>query len=95
MDGAYVMIDALKIDLGITTDFYDTRLLQYLNYAEAEIRRECSALDLNKDQDRQLTIMYAAWLWRKRDTGEGMPRMVRYALNNLIMHSHMKEEADG
>lgn len=31
-----------------------------------------------------LVVQYASWMWRKRDTGEGMPRMVRYALNNRI-----------
>jgi hypothetical protein len=28
--------------------------------------------------------MYAAYLWRQRVTGEGMPRMLRYALNNRL-----------
>ena len=27
----------------------------------------------------------AAWLWRRRDSGEGMPRMLRYTLNNRII----------
>jgi hypothetical protein len=36
-----------------------------------------------------LVVMYAAWLWRKRDNMEGMPRMLRYALNNRIFQEKM------
>ena len=32
----------------------------------------------------ELIIMYAAYLFRKRATDEGMPRMLRWALNNRI-----------
>lgn len=35
-------------------------------------------------EDGQLVIMYAAYLFRKRATGEAMPRMLRWALNNRI-----------
>ena len=35
-------------------------------------------------EDGQLIIMYAAYLFRKRATDEGMPRMLRWTLNNRI-----------
>lgn len=35
-------------------------------------------------EDAQLIIMYAAYLFQKRDTNEPMPRMLRWALNNRI-----------
>ena len=35
-------------------------------------------------EDAQLLIMYAGHLFRKRNTGEPMPRMLRWALNNRI-----------
>lgn len=78
------LLSALKVDLGITSTAYDTRLTAYLDNAMAQIRREGVTLTDQID-DQQLVIMYAAWTWRRRDTGEGMPRMVRYALNNRIM----------
>lgn len=76
----------LKTDLGIMqTTAYDTRLGQYLDAAEQEIIKEgVSDFDTSSIDDAQLVVMYAAWLWRKRDTMEGMPRMVRYALNNRV-----------
>lgn len=35
-------------------------------------------------EDGQLVIMYAAYLFRKRATGEAMPRMLRWAMNNRV-----------
>ena len=84
-------LEALKIDLGITATAYDARLKQYLIQAEKEIEGEGVTLTLSDFEDSQTVVQYAGWLWRKRDTQEGMPRMVRYHLNNLIMHQHSQE----
>ena len=80
------MITALKIGLGIVTEAYDTRLEQLLLDAAAQVRRE-GVDNLNTDNldDATTVIMYADWMWRKRDTMEGMPRMLRWRLNNRIM----------
>ena len=85
------VLPMLKVDLGITTTAYDDRLTQYLQAAVAQIEREGAVLG-NEIEAQQLVIMFAAWQWRRRDTGEGMPRMVRYALNNLILSQKMAEE---
>ena len=81
------LLTMLKIDLGIlTTTLYDERLLQYLQAAYNAIRQEgATTLNLDDALDAQLIVMYAAWLFRRRDAMEGMPRMVRWALNNRIM----------
>lgn len=83
-------LSMLKVDLGITATAYDDRLAQYLTSARAEILRE--GVTLSEDtgsttetlDDANLQVMYAAWLWRKRDSGEGMPRMLRWAINNRL-----------
>lgn len=85
------MLPMLKIDLGITATAYDDRLKQYLANAAKEIEREGVKLDGCID-DQHLVIMYAAWQWRRRDSGEGMPRMVRYALNNRVFSQKANEE---
>lgn len=82
----------LKTDLGISVEAYDARLAQYIKAAEAEIGREGITLSDDSLDDCQIVVMYAAWTWRKRDTGEGMPRMLRYALNNRLFSEKMKEE---
>lgn len=76
------MLAALKIDLGITTTAYDDRLTEYIAYSVNAIEQEGITLDMTSDYN--LVIMYAAWLWRKRDSGEGMPRMLRWAMNNRL-----------
>lgn len=78
------MLQMLKIDLGISTDKYDTRLSQYLTASVQEIAREGIHLSASSIDDANVIIQYAAWLWRKRDTGEGMPRMLRWQLNNRL-----------
>lgn len=73
----------LKVDLGITGTAYDDRLSQYISSAEQMIGTEGITLT-DSAEDKQLVVSYAAWLWRRRDSGNGMPRMLRYLLNNRL-----------
>ena len=77
------LLSGLKIDLGITTTAYDVRLTAYLTRALEEIEREGVTLS-DSVSDQNLVINYAAWMWRKRDTGEGIPRMIRWQINNRL-----------
>lgn len=81
-------LDMLKVDLGLKTPAYDARLLQYIETATVEIERQGVSLD-SSISDAFLIVSYASWMWRKRDTGESMPRMLRYALNNRIFSEKM------
>lgn len=84
----------LEADLEILTDFMDAEakaekeaeLTQYLEAAKTYIAREGATLDLTDIGDCRLVVMYAAWLYGKRreSTGAGMPRMLRWNLNNRI-----------
>ena len=78
------LLEAVKIDLGIKTTAYDLRISQYIQSAMKAIEIEGISLDLNEMADFQLVCQYAAWLWRKRDAGEGMPRSLRWLLNNRL-----------
>lgn len=73
----------LKVDLGVTGTDYDDRLSQYITSAEQMIGTEGITLT-DRPEDQQLVVSYAAWLWRRRDSGSGMPRMLRYLLNNRL-----------
>lgn len=87
------VLKSLKVDLGIlSTSAYDERLTEIIKSSFQMIVRE-GAATLNADvlEDAQLIVMYSAWVWRRRDSGEGMPRMVRWALNNRIL----SEKANG
>lgn len=77
------MLVALKVDLGITTTAYDERLIQILNSATEYIEAEGITLE-NTIEDGNLVVMYASWLWQKRKENIGMPRMLRWAMNNRL-----------
>lgn len=80
------ILASLKVDLGILrTTAYDERLTEIIIASYRMIEREGATLDVSTLDDAQLIVMYSAWMWRKRDTGEGMPRMLRYALNNRVL----------
>lgn len=78
------MLEMLKIDLGISTNAYDQRLAQLLTVSKDYIEREGISLDDTKASDMNLVVMYASWLWSKRDKNESMPRMLRWNLNNRL-----------
>ena len=83
------ILQMLKTDLRIMTNAFDGRLAQYIVAAQANMDREGAALDASKFDDIQLIVTYAAWTWRRRDTMEGMPRMLRWQLNNRIFSGKM------
>ena len=89
------LLTMLKTDLSIrTSTLYDDRLTQLIIAgAKAIIEEGASDLDASDPLDQQLIVMYAAWLWRRRDQMIGMPRMLRLALNNRVFG--MVGEADG
>lgn len=86
------MLSMLKVDLGISGDGYDDRLGHYIESAKKNIGIEGITLDADDIPDCNLVIQYAAWLWRKRINGEGMPRMLRWELNQRLFHEKMHEE---
>lgn len=82
----------LKIDLDISTNARDSFLKQQIQHAEELIGTEGAHLDPTSVSDMMLVEMYAAYLYRSRREGKtGMPRMLRWALNNRIM----QEKANG
>lgn len=85
MTDAPLLLKALKVDLGITTPAFDDRLLDRLAQARELITTEGAVLT-DSQGDRELVVMYAAYLWRERASGADMPRMLRYALNNRILN---------
>lgn len=98
------MIDVLpmvKANLEIVNNIHDAYLVQLIEVAKQEIQREGITLH---DDDVNLIVMYTAYLYRDRvvDTktigqyntaafsAQGMPRMLRYALNNRLLSEKMR-----
>ena len=83
MDAAILLQD-LKTDLGISSDAFDVRLQSRIKTARERIQAEGATLT-DSESDCDLVVMYAAYLWRSRVTGEKMPDMLRLALNNRVL----------
>lgn len=74
--------------------------LAFLNHcidsAIAFIQREgVSFSDPYSVEDGSLIVMYASYLFQKRKTDEGMPRMLRWALNNRLFSQKMQNSSEG
>lgn len=78
-----LLLAAMRVDLGIASKAFDARLLARIRTAQARITEEGITLT-DTEEDRDLVVMYACYLWRERTTGAEMPRMLRYALNNRL-----------
>ena len=73
----------LKKDLQMLTDSNDDYLKILLNQAKAQVQREGVDLSVGIEGD-MVVIQYAAYLFRKRASGEtAMPRFLRLQLNNM------------
>lgn len=97
------MLTMLKANLEIVNGIHDTYLGQLITVAKSEIAREGITLEDTMD-DNNLVVMYAAYLYRNRASdnrsmeqyntaafsAQGMPRMLRYALNNRLLSEKMR-----
>lgn len=75
---------SLKIDLQISTPAMDEYLFNLMDEAREKIKEEGITLSDSSISDGMLVEMYAAYLYRQRKSGDAMPRMLRYALNNRL-----------
>lgn len=87
------LLTALKIDLGIRTTVYDDRLTDRLTEAQTTLTEMGIVLE-DTVSDRDLVIMYAAWLWSGRMTGAPMPRMLVMARNNKLFGQKARTETE-
>lgn len=79
-----IILATLKYNLDILTDSRDEYLSYLLDVSAEEIAGMGITINEDARRDQDLLVRYAAWLYRSRadTTGEPMPRMLRYALNN-------------
>lgn len=84
MDSTGIELEFLKTDLGfMEPDAATSKYMEHLLYVS---RQELSAkgidlIETNAD-DMSLVVMYAAWLYRRRDGSGAMPDMLRYSIAN-------------
>ena len=78
----------LKANVGaIGSTLYDDLFLSCLSSAVSLIEREGITLDMDAQEDNQLIVGYATWLFQQRENPTmPMPRWLRYNLNNKVLH---------
>ena len=82
----------LKCNLQLIGNTWNEYLTQLIEVAAREIGREGVVLDTSQIDDVNLIVMYASYLYRKRNTDGPMPRMLRYALNNRLFAGKVETE---
>lgn len=82
----------LKSNLQLIGTTWDEYLTQLIEVSTREIGREGVVLDTSQIDDVNLIVMYASYLYRKRNTDGPMPRMLRYALNNRLFAGKVEAE---
>ena len=97
------LLTMLESNLELILDFYDSEakaqkeaeLTVYLEAAQKYIKTEGINLDLDEVGDCLLVVMYASWLYEKRmnQNNLGMPRMLRWNLNNRLFSQKINDEA--
>ena len=87
------LLGMLKIDLGIRSELYDDRLTDRLTEAQTALT-EMGIVLADTTADKDLVVMYAAWLWRDRVTGAPMPRMLVMARNNKLFGQKARTETE-
>jgi len=77
----------LRVNVGFPTaasvpEGISTLLQNDLDTATADLSAMGITLEATAAADVNLQVMYAAWLYNKRRTGEGKPRMLASAIHN-------------
>lgn len=70
----------------IGSTIYDELFKSLLASAKSMIEREGITLDMDSQEDNNLIVGYATWLFQQREQPDmQMPRWLRYNLNNKVM----------
>ena len=80
------VIRMLKLELQNPPDAMDDFLTLLVGSAKEAIESKGIFLDMSSYEDAHLVVMYASWLYRKRNSNDGMPRMLQYELHSRLVH---------
>lgn len=80
-------LSLFKLDKGITHNLRDALFTNLIKTAETELSKmgvsfSTTALTV---EDMQLIVDYSAWQYRKRQEDIGLPRNLRFRINNRVI----------
>lgn len=80
------LLEMLKLDLQCPPDALDDYLFTLIGAAKERIASYGITLDVNAYSDTHLIVQYASYLYRLRNSNEGMPRSLQYALHSRLVN---------
>ena len=80
------LLTLLKLDLQNPPDVLDSYLLTLIGAAKERITSYGIALDMGAYSDIHLVIQYASYLYRLRNSSDGMPRSLQFALHSRLVN---------
>lgn len=80
------LLKMLRNDLQNPPGLLNDYLSFLINSSKEQIAKKGITLDMSSNEDCHLIIMYASWLYRKRNSNDGMPRMLQYELHSRLIH---------
>ncbi len=88
------VLKLLRLDLGIKSNARDDYFRKLLEACKNELKSQKGIkLDLELSDDMILLSDFAAWRYRKRETGEPLPENLRYRINSRNLHERSKGNA--
>ena len=78
------IVKMLRLDLQNPPGALDEYLAFLVRSAQEQIAEKGITLD-GSTEDAHLVVMYASWMYRRRNNIEGMPRMLQYALHSRLI----------
>lgn len=80
-------LQLFKIDMGITHNLRDVFFSNLIESSYSELKG--MGIDFNSTtstaEDTQLIVDYSSWMYRKRQEDVGLPRRLRFKINNRII----------
>ena len=91
-----VLLDRLKIDIGIMNDTtFDQRLGNLLEVSKSEVSKFIGEeVDTTDIRDAELVIDYARWQWLSRREPAAMPVSLKYRLNCRAFERNIPDGSD-
>ena len=86
------LLALLKLDLQNPPDALDDFLLTLIGAAKERIASFGITLDLGAYSDAHLVIQYASYLYLMRNSNEGMPRSLQFALHSRLINEKGGEQ---
>jgi hypothetical protein len=87
-----ILLNLLKIDLGITHNLRDAFFLQLLKSSIQEIERRGITLNTTSADDQMLIVDYACWTYRKRQEDIPLANNLQHRLRNRIIKERIAKQ---